>query len=379
MFMTIQHPLNSFVRGLMLLSIVLSTSVAAQQRIKDLASIQGVRANQLVGYGLVVGLPGTGEQSPFTEQSFRTMLSNFGISLDENTKPKIKNVAAVAVHAELPAFAKPGQTIDITVSSVGEASSLRGGTLLRTFLKGLDGQVYAVAQGSLVVSGFGAQGADGSRIIANTPTVGRIPNGALVEREVPSGLMHGKELTLNLHRPDFSTAQALANAINERLGGDPLNGTAIARPIDATSVKVSAPTDPSQRIGFLATIENFTFTPADASARVVINSRTGTIVVGKNVRLLPAAITHGGLTVTISENIQVDQPNPLAEGETAITPQSIIDVDMADSRMFKFDPGVTLDELVRAVNQVGAAPGDLMAILEALRQAGALQGELVVI
>ena len=379
MFMTIQHPLNSFVRGLMLLSIVLSTSVAAQQRIKDLASLQGVRANQLVGYGLVVGLPGTGEQSPFTEQSFRTMLSNFGISLDENTKPKIKNVAAVAVHAELPAFAKPGQTIDITVSSVGEASSLRGGTLLRTFLKGLDGQVYAVAQGSLVVSGFGAQGADGSRIIANTPTVGRIPNGALVEREVPSGLMHGKELTLNLHRPDFSTAQALANAINERLGGDPLNGTAIARPIDATSVKVSAPTDPSQRIGFLATIENFTFTPADASARVVINSRTGTIVVGKNVRLLPAAITHGGLTVTISENIQVDQPNPLAEGETAITPQSIIDVDMADSRMFKFDPGVTLDELVRAVNQVGAAPGDLMAILEALRQAGALQGELVVI
>lgn len=307
------------------------------------------------------------------------MLSNFGISLDENTKPKIKNVAAVAVHAELPAFAKPGQTIDITVSSVGEASSLRGGTLLRTFLKGLDGQVYAVAQGSLVVSGFGAQGADGSRIIANTPTVGRIPNGALVEREVPSGLMHGKELTLNLHRPDFSTAQALANAINERLGGDPLNGTAIARPIDATSVKVSAPTDQSQRIGFLATIENFTFTPADASARVVINSRTGTIVVGKNVRLLPAAITHGGLTVTISENIQVDQPNPLAQGETAITPQSIIDVDMADSRMFKFDPGVTLDELVRAVNQVGAAPGDLMAILEALRQAGALQGELVVI
>ncbi|WP_432420203.1 flagellar basal body P-ring protein FlgI [Opacimonas viscosa] len=379
MFMKMQNPLTKLFCAGLVLSIVLSTSVFAQQRIKDLASIQGVRANQLVGYGLVVGLPGTGEQSPFTEQSFRTMLSNFGISLDENTKPKIKNVAAVAVHAELPAFAKPGQTIDITVSSVGEASSLRGGTLLRTFLKGLDGQVYAVAQGSLVVSGFGAQGADGSRIIANTPTVGRIPNGALVEREVPSGLMHGKELTLNLHRPDFSTAQALANAINERLGGDPLNGTAIARPIDATSVKVSAPTDQSQRIGFLATIENFTFTPADASARVVINSRTGTIVVGKNVRLLPAAITHGGLTVTISENIQVDQPNPLAQGETAITPQSIIDVDMADSRMFKFDPGVTLDELVRAVNQVGAAPGDLMAILEALRQAGALQGELVVI
>ena len=366
-----------------LLSVVLCclslVTSAHAQRIKDVASIQGVRSNQLIGYGLVVGLPGTGEQSPFTEQSFRTMLTNFGISLDPNIKPKIKNVAAVAVHAELPPFIKPGQTIDVTVSSVGEASSLQGGTLLQTFLKGVDGNIYAVAQGSLVVSGFGAEGGDGSRVVVNTPTVGRIANGALVERAVPSGFASGDSLTLNLHYPDFSTAQALADVINQRLGAQPEKGYAIAEPLDAASVRVTAPRDPGQRVGFLATLENFEFTPADAPARVVVNSRTGTIVIGRDVRLLPAAITHGGLTVTISENQQVTQPNALADGETAVTTQSIIDVNLADSRMFKFEPGVTLDQLVRAVNEVGAAPGDLMAILEALRQAGALQGELVVI
>lgn len=366
--------------GIAFLSVVCASTYAQQaQRIKDLSTIQGVRSNQLVGYGLVVGLPGTGEQSPFTEQSFRTMLANFGIALDPTQKPKIKNVAAVAVHAELPPFIKPGQTIDITVSSVGEASSLQGGTLLQTMLKGLDGNVYAVAQGSLVVSGFGAEGGDGSRIIVNTPTVGRIANGALVERSVPSGLMQGDYLTLNLNYPDFSTAKALADVINLRLGASPENGYSIATPIDAASVRVTAPRDVGQRVGFVATLENFTFVPADAPARVVINSRTGTIVIGRDVRLLPAAITHGGLTVTISENQQVTQPNALADGETVVTTQSIIDVNLADSRMFKFDPGVTLDQLVRAVNEVGAAPGDLMAILEALRQAGALQGELVVI
>jgi flagellar P-ring protein precursor FlgI len=352
---------------------------ASSQRIKDLASIQGVRSNQLVGYGLVVGLPGTGEQSPFTEQSFRTMLSNFGISLASNLKPKIKNVAAVAVHAELPPFIKPGQRIDITVSSIGEASSLHGGTLIQTFLKGLDGNVYAVAQGSLVVSGFGAEGADGSRIVANTPTVGRIANGALVERAVVSGFMQNDFLTLNLNYPDFSTAKILADTINLRLGADPAKGYIIATPIDAASVRVTAPRDVGQRVGFLATLQNFEFTPARSSARVVINSRTGTIVIGQDVRLLPAAITHGGLTVTIAETQTVSQPNALTEGDTVITTQSIVDVDLDDTRMFAFKPGVTLDELVRAVNEVGAAPGDLMAILEALREAGALQGELVVI
>lgn len=353
--------------------------ISSAQRIKDLSSVQGVRSNQLVGYGLVVGLPGTGEQSPFTEQSFRTMLSNFGISLSSNLKPKIKNVAAVAVHAELPAFVKPGQTIDITVSSIGEAKSLRGGTLLQTFLKGLDGNIYAVAQGSLVVSGFGVEGADGSKIVSNTPTVGRIANGATVERAVASGFMQNDYLTLNLNYPDFSTAKILADTINLRLGADPDKGYIIATPIDAASVRVTAPRDVGQRVGFLATLENFEFSPAKAPARVVINSRTGTIVIGQDVRLLPTAITHGGLTVTIAENQTVTQPNALANGDTAITNQSIIDVNLDDTRMFKFDTGVTLDELVRAVNEVGAAPGDLMAILEALREAGALQGELVVI
>ncbi|WP_340679513.1 flagellar basal body P-ring protein FlgI [Paraglaciecola sp.] len=353
--------------------------VSSAQRIKDLASVQGVRSNQLVGYGLVVGLPGTGEQSPFTEQSFRTMLSNFGISLASNLKPKIKNVAAVAVHAELPAFIKPGQTIDVTVSSIGEAGSLQGGTLLQTFLKGLDGNIYAIAQGSLVVTGFGAQGADGSKIVSNTPTVGRIANGAIVERAVVSGFMQNDFLTLNLNYPDFSTAKILADTINMRLGADPDKGYIIATPIDAASVRVTAPRDVGQRVGFLATLENFEFSPARAPARVVINSRSGTIVIGQDVRLLPAAITHGGLTVTIAENQTVSQPNALAEGETVISNQSIIDVKLDDTRMFKFNPGVTLDELVRAVNEVGVAPGDLMAILEALREAGALQGELVVI
>jgi flagellar P-ring protein precursor FlgI len=373
----LRHITHALLAGLLITGF--NTSVYSANRIKDLASVQGVRANQLVGYGLVVGLPGTGETSPFTEQSFRTMLTNFGISLDPNIRPRIKNVAAVAVHAELPAFSKPGQTIDVTVSSVGEAASLQGGTLLQTFLRGLDGEVYAVAQGSLVVSGFGVQGNDGSRIVSNTPTVGTIANGALVERAVPSGLMQNDYLILNLNTPDFSTAQAMSDEINNRLGADPNNGYAIATPMDAASVKVMAPRDVGQRVGFLATIENFEFQPASAPARVVVNSRTGTIVIGQDVRLLPAAITHGGLTVTISEDPQVIQPNAFGAGETAAVQQSVIDVALDDSRIFKFDPGVTLDELVRAVNEIGAAPGDLMAILEALRQAGALQGELIVI
>jgi flagellar P-ring protein precursor FlgI len=229
------------------------------------------------------------------------------------------------------------------------------------------------------VSGFGVQGNDGSRIVSNTPTVGTIANGAIVERSVPSGLMQNDYLVLNLNNPDFTTSQSMSDEINRRLGADPKNGYAIATPMDAASVKVMAPRDVAQRVGFLATIENFEFQPATAPARIVVNSRTGTIVIGQDVRLLPAAITHGGLTVTITEDPQVVQPNAFGGGETVAVQQSVIDVAMDDSRIFKFDPGVTLDELVRAVNEIGAAPGDLMAILEALRQAGALQGELIVI
>ena len=342
------------------------------QRIKDLADVAGVRSNQLIGYGLVVGLPGTGEQSPFTEQSFKTMLSNFGITMPENLKPKIKNVAAVAVHAELNAFAKPGQTIDVTVSSMGSAQSLRGGTLLQTILKGLDGNAYAVAQGSLVVSGLGAQGLDGSKILVNIPTVGRVANGAMVEREVKSPFSLGDHITFNLRHSDFSTAKLLSDTINELISGS-------ARAIDATSVQVKAPRDISDRVSFLSVIENLEFEPASPAAKIIVNSRTGTIVIGAEVKLLAAAITHGGITVTINEVQDASQPNAFAEGETVVTEQSAVNVSNSDARMFVFRPGVTLDTLVRAINEVGAGPGDVMAILEALDQAGAILGELIII
>lgn len=355
------------------LAMLVFTHPSQAERIKDIANVQGVRSNQLIGYGLVVGLPGTGEKTNYTEQTFTTMLKNFGINLPENFRPKIKNVAVVAVHADMPAFIKPGQDLDVTVSSLGEAKSLRGGTLLQTFLKGVDGNVYAIAQGSLVVSGFSADGLDGSKVIQNTPTVGRIPNGAIVERSVASPFSSGDYLTFNLRRSDFSTAQRMADAINELLGPD------MARPLDATSVQVSAPRDVSQRVSFLATLENIDVEPADESAKVIVNSRTGTIVVGQNVKLLPAAVTHGGLTVTIAEATQVSQPNALANGETVVTSNSTIGVEESDRRMFMFNPGTTLDELVRAVNLVGAAPSDVLAILEALKVAGALHGELIII
>jgi len=342
------------------------------QRIKDAVDVAGVRTNQLIGYGLVVGLPGTGEQSPFTEQSFKTMLSNFGITMPANLKPKIKNVAAVAVHAELVAFKKVGQTIDITVSSMGSAQSLRGGTLLQTMLVGLDGKTYAVAQGSLVVSGLGAEGLDGSKVIVNTPTVGRISNGATVEREVKSPFGLGDYITFNLHRIDFTTAKNLADTINELIPG-------VARAIDAASVQVTAPRDINDRVSFLSVLENLEFEPASGSAKIIVNSRTGTIVIGSEVRLLAAAITHGGITVTINEVQEVTQPNAFAEGETIATNQSAVNVTQSDARMFVFQPGVTLETLVRAINEVGAGPGDVMAILEALDQAGAIRGELIII
>ncbi|PSW19557.1 flagellar basal body P-ring protein FlgI [Photobacterium sanctipauli] len=361
--------LTTFLYGLILL---VSLPLHAA-RIKDVSEVAGVRSNQLVGYGLVVGLPGTGETTPFTDQSFNAMLQNFGIQLPPGTKPKTKNVAAVAVNATLPPFTKQGQSIDVTVSSIGSAKSLRGGTLLQTFLKGLDGKVYAVAQGSLVVGGFSATGADGSKVVGNTPTVGRITNGAMVEQEVPNPFARGDFLTFNLFESDFTTAQRMADAVNEFLGPQ------MAAAVDATSVRVRAPRDVSQRVAFLATIENLEFDPADGAAKIIVNSRTGTIVVGQHVKLKPAAITHGGMTVSIKENYSVSQPNAFSGGQTVVVPNSDIQVTEEDSRMFKFEPGITLDELVRAVNQVGAAPSDLMAILQALKQAGAIEGQLIII
>ncbi|WP_421234681.1 flagellar basal body P-ring protein FlgI [Aeromonas enteropelogenes] len=357
-----------------LLCCLLPLGVAHAARIKDISSVEGVRSNQLIGYGLVVGLPGTGEKNnAFTEQTFRTMLNNFGIKVPDNIKPKIKDVAPVAIHADLPPFSKPGQTIDVTVSAIGEAKSLRGGTLLQSFLKGLDGRVYAVAQGSLVVGGLGAEGADGSKVVINTPTVGRIANGATVEREVPNSFSQGDTITFNLNRPDFTTARRLADVVNDLVGPN------TAQALDATSVQVYAPRDPGQRVSYLATIENLEVDPANEAAKIIVNSRTGTIVIGSEVRLKPAAVSHGGLTVTIAENQQVSQPNPLSGGQTAVTNNSTINVQQAEGRMFKLDTGATLDDLVRAVNQVGVAPGDLMAILEALQQAGAIEGQLVIL
>lgn len=358
-----------------LLSLSLVPSVQAE-RLKDLASIQGVRSNQLIGYGLVVGLNGTGDQTtqtPFTLQTFNNMLAQFGIKVPTGGNVQLKNVAAVSIHAELPAFAKPGQTIDVTISSIGNAKSLRGGSLLMTPLKGIDGNVYAIAQGNLVVGGFDASGADGSRITANIPSAGRIPAGATVERAVPSPFAQGDSLTLNLNRADFTTAKRIVDRVNELLG------PGVAQALDATSIRVSAPRDPGQRVDYLSILENLEVEPGQAMAKVIINSRTGTIVIGQNVRVSPAAVTHGSLTVTITEDPLVSQPDALSGGQTAVVPRSRVGVDEEAKPMFKFGPGTTLDEIVRAVNLVGAAPSDLMAILEALKQAGALQADLIVI
>ena len=350
---------------------------ARAERIKDLASVQGVRGNALVGYGLVVGLDGTGDstsQAPFTVQSLKAMLQQLGVTVPPGVNPQLKNVAAVAIHADLPAFAKPGQDIDITVSSLANAGSLRGGSLLMTPLKGPDGQVYALAQGNLVVGGLGVEGKDGSRISINIPSAGRIPNGARVERAAPTEWSAAPEIRLNLHRADFTTASRLAQAVDGLLGA----GTAQA--LDPVTVAVRAPADPAQRTPNVAALENIELKPGDAAAKVIVNSRTGTVVIGSAVRVSPAAVAHGSLSVTITERTAVSQPGAFSNGQTVAAPQSAIEVSQGGSgRMFKFDAGVSLDEIVRAVNQVGAAPGDLVAILEALREAGALRAELLVI
>ncbi len=347
---------------------------SSAERVKDLANIGGVRSNPLIGYGLVVGLSGTGDKTAYADQSLMSMLSKFGIHLPPGTKSGSKNIAAVAIHAELPAFAKPGQKIDVTVSSLGNSKSLRGGTLLLTPLKAVDGNVYALAQGNLIVGGLDAAGADGSRITVNIPSVGRVPSGATVEKVVNNGFAQGNTITLNLRNSDFTTATNMVNAINKKLGG----GTALA--LDADSIEVLAPRLPNQRVAFLSIIENIEVKGGMPAAKIIINSRTGTVVIGSNVRVSAAAVTHGNLVVKISESQAVSQPNPFAGGNTKTGQASEISVlNEGEGRMFKFPKGVTLDDIVQAVNKVGAAPGDLVAILEALKQAGALTAELMVI
>ncbi len=376
----IRHSSSVMRAAMKTLLVAVLAGVASQsqaERVKDIASIAGVRSNQLVGYGLVVGLDGTGDQTsqaPFTIQSIKNMLAQFGVVVPANVNPQLKNVAAVTVTAELPPFAKPGQLIDVTVSSIANAGSLRGGSLLLAPLRGADGEVYAVAQGNLVVSGFGIQGTDGSKISVNVPSTGRIPRGASVEREVPSNFTVDPNVTLNLNSPDFTTATRLATSINEILGA----GSAEA--VDAVSVRVIAPADPTQRIAFVSTLEQIDVRPGEPPARVIVNSRTGTIVIGSGVRVTPAAVAHGSLSVTITERTDVSQPNALSQGgTTAQVPRSEIEAKQQNARVFKFDSGVSLDSMVEAINKVGAAPGDLVAILEALKQVGALRAELVVI
>ncbi len=356
--------------------LVLGNPVWAE-RIKDLAHLSGVRENQLVGYGLVVGLDGSGDQTsqtPFTVQSLQNMLKQFGITLPPGVTPQLKNVAAVSIHARLPAFAKIGQTIDVTVSSIGNAKSLRGGALLMAPLKGADGRVYAMAQGDLLVSGLNAEGADGSSITVNVPSVGTIPNGATVERVVHNPFMQGDFITFDLNRSDFTTANRLAEAINETVG------PGIANPIDSVSIRVSAPRNPSQRVAFASLVENISVEPGEAAARVVINSRTGTVVIGANVKILPAAVSHGTLVVTITENKQVSQPGAFARrGRTAVTDQSDLDIGLKGNHTFLLKQNITLQDIVDGVNRVGATPADIVAILQALKQAGALRAELMVI
>lgn len=358
--------------------IVLGAGAPARaERIKDIAVIAGVRTNQLVGYGLVVGLNGTGDQTtmaPFTMQSVENLLQRFGVTIPPNTNPMINNVAAVTVTAELPAFAKPGQTIDVTVASIGDAQSLRGGDLLMTALRGADGEVYAMAQGNVLISGFGVMGKDGSKMTLNVPSSGRIPNGATVEREVPVRFAGDPHVILNLNTPDFTTAARVAAGINKELGA----GTAEA--LDAVSIRAKAPVSADERTAYIAMLEDIQVDPGEAPARVIINSRTGTVVISSQVRVTAAAVAHGSLSVTITERQDVSQPNAFSQGGTTVTtPRSTIDVKQADAHMFVFQAGVNLDEIVRAVNQVGAAPSDLVAILEALRQAGALRAQLIVI
>ncbi|KJV07089.1 flagellar basal body P-ring protein FlgI [Methylocucumis oryzae] len=365
---------NTVLSALLALGLMGVATTSPAERIKDIATLQGMRSNQLIGYGLVVGLNSSGDKTKFTGQTLVNMLTRLGVRLPPDLDPKAKNIAAVSVVADLPPFAKPGQKIDVTVSSIGDSKSLRGGVLLLSPLKGADGQVYAMAQGNLVVSGVSASGQSGSSITVNNPSVGRINGGATVERSVGNAAFAtSKELILDLATPDFTTANRVVEAINRELGAN------TAKAIDATSISVRSPINPAQKVMFASMVENINVEPDDASARIIINSRTGTVVINGKVTVQPAAVSHGNLSVTISERPQVSQPGPFAKGQTAVTPKSDVTIEEEKNQMFLFNPGVSLNEIVQSVNNVGAGPSDLMAILEALKAAGAIRAELIII
>ena len=353
----------------------LVVAVPAQaDRIKDLGTFQGIRSNQLTGYGIVVGLPGTGDDNlAYTIQSMRAVAQRFGLVLPAGVNPSLKNAAVVMITADLPPFARPGQRVDITVASIGRAASLRGGSLIMTPMQGADGQIYAMAQGNLAVGGLGAEGRDGSRIVVNVPSSGRIPEGATVERAVETGFGTTPTLNFNLARNDFTTAQNVAAAINGRLGAG------VAHATDGVSVAITAPPGDDVRSALISEIENLEVTAAEPPARVIVNARTGTVVINSAVRLGPAAVTHGRLTVRIDENQQVSQPAPLSTGTTQTEQHSAVSVEEEHHPMFVLAPGPRLNDVVRAVNAMGASPADLVAILEALKEAGSLRAELIVL
>ena len=368
----------------LLLVLSLSGTSAYADRIKDLTTVAAMRSNQLIGYGLVVGLQGTGDGSDvsFTAQSMKTLLNRLGVSMEgplsdfetatSSGKLDIKNVAAVMVTAELPGFAKPGQKIDITVSAIGKASNLRGGTLLLSSLRGVDGEIYALAQGALTATGIDAAAA-GSKVNIGVPTAARIPSGATVERVVDNPFDKADRIVLNVRESDFTTTNAIVSAINSRFGND------VARALDGVSITLQAPQDLTQRVNFMSMIENMDVMPGEPPARVVINAKTGTVVISRNVRVTAAAVTHGTISVAISATNEISQPGAFSQGQTAAVQNAEVNVSEPNKPMFLFQPGVDLRQIVDAVNQVGASPSSLIAILEALKTSGSLRAELIVI
>lgn len=356
-----------------LLALLLGPSLHAE-RIKDMGQFQGLRANQLTGYGVVVGLAGTGDDSlVYATEGVKGAVSRFGVNLPAGINPALKNAAAVVITAELPPFAKPGQRLDVTVSAIGKAKSLRGGTLVMAPLLGADGQIYAMAQGNLVVGGLGVDAADGSKLSVNIPSAGRIGGGATVERSVDTGFAQSESLIFNLAQQDISNAGLVADAINAQLGAG------IAQAIDGASIRISAAAGGESRIRMMGLIENIEIKKAQPPARVIVNARTGTVVINGAVRVGPAAVSHGKLTVKVDENPAAVQPAPFSRGQTVIEPSSDIAVEEARNPAYLWDKGASLSDIVKAINKLNVSPGDLVAILEALSQAGALSAELVII
>jgi flagellar P-ring protein precursor FlgI len=367
----------ALVVGLVALLALWAPPAAAQSmRIKELAAVQGVRTNTLTGYGLVVGLDGTGDQTnqmPYTAQAMNNYLQQLGITLPEGVAPQFKNVAAVLVTAQLPAFAQPGQTVDVSVASIGNAKSLRGGTLITTPLKGVDGEIYALAQGSLIVGGAGASGG-GSKVQVNHLSAGRVPGGAQIERAVPTAFQLGDSITLGLNSADFATASRVAQAINRAKGA----GT--ARALDGRMVQVQAPADANARVAFLADIEELRLEATVPTARVIVNARTGSIVLNQAVTLSPVAVAHGSLSVSISSTPVISQPNALSTGgQTVVTEKTDIKIQQEPGVLVQMPAGAQLGDVVKALNALGATPQDLLAILQAIKAAGALNAELEVI